>query len=90
MNKFLICILITISLLLVSCLTAEDNTIRSLNIGDKFIYQEYDHVSIARADKDIVVYRLYNAWNSPQYHYFSTTRKDSIIYDIRSKVKFNK
>lgn len=89
MKKFLICILIIILLSFVSCLTDEDKVIRAYNIGDKFMYQEYRHVSIARADNDVVVYRLYTGWTSPQYHYFSVTKKDSIIYSIRSKIKFN-
>ena len=66
-----------------SCDTKIAREIQKLQIGDKFTYQEYSDVDMARADKDVVVYRL---WTPSRYHYYSTTRKDSIIYRIHSNI----
>lgn len=64
-----------------SCDSASTQEIKGYMIGDKFTHQS--DVDIARADKDVIVYRLYTL---RRYHYYSTTRKDSIIYRIHSNV----
>jgi len=66
-----------------TCDSGTSKEIQNLKIGDKFTYQEYINVDIARADKDVVIYRL---WTHMRYHYYSTTRKDSVIYSIHSNV----
>ncbi len=68
----------------VSCDDEATIKIRALKIGDKFTSQNYRKIDIARADDDVVVYRR---WTWSRYYYYSTTRKDSIIYKIRSVVR---
>lgn len=82
--SFIISILI-LSLIFMAntCDSKEAQDMQKLNIGDKFTYQNDSCVDIARVDKDVIVYRVFTI---SRYYYFSTTRKDSIIYQIHSNV----
>jgi hypothetical protein len=68
----------------VSCDDEATIKIKALKIGDKFTSQNYRKIDVARADDDVVIYRR---WTWSRYYYYSTTRKDSIIYKIRSVVR---
>ena len=69
-----------------ACDSETTAAMKQLKIGDKFTYQDASGVDVARTDKDVIVYRL---WTMTRYYYFSTTRKDSIIYRIHSNVNNN-
>lgn len=66
-----------------SCDSESSKKIQKLEIGDKFTYQSDEMVDIAREDSNVIVYRL---WTLTRYHYYSITRKDSIIYRMHSDI----